>query len=127
MFALLTALKIAAAPSLYKSTPFRDSGSRPELKQGKNTPDRRRTQSPLRILAVFFHEMLHAVAAFLTGGGVTAIEVTSYEAGRTALYGGLPVIVYSAGYLGTAILGGVFLLSGRNIPAKRALYLASHY
>jgi hypothetical protein len=80
--------------------------------------------SPLRIFAVFFHEIFHALAAFLTGGGVTAIEVTSYEAGRTALYGGLPLIVYSAGYLGTALFGGVFLLSGRNIPAKRTLYLS---
>ena len=78
----------------------------------------------MRIFAVFFHELSHAITAFLTGGGVTAIVVTSYEAGRTALYGGVPLIVYSAGYLGTGVLGGAFLLSGRNLPVRRWLYLS---
>ena len=79
---------------------------------------------PLRIFAVFFHEISHALVALLTGGGVTYIEVTSYEAGRTAVYGGLAILVYSAGYIGTALVGAAFLVSGLSFPAKRILYLA---
>lgn len=79
---------------------------------------------PLRIFAVFFHELCHALTAFITGGGVTYIEVTSYEAGRTAVYGGLAILVYSAGYVGTAVIGAALLISGLSFPAKRLLYLA---
>ncbi len=57
---------------------------------------------PLRILVVFFHEIFHALAS---------------------LYSGLPILVYSAGYLGTATLDGILRVSGHNYPLKRSLYL----
>ncbi len=79
--------------------------------------------TPLRVLAVFFHEIFHALAVLLTGGGVRTVEVLSYRHGVTSLSGGVPVLVYSAGYLGTAFLGSVLLLSGRRHPFRRTLYL----
>jgi hypothetical protein len=78
---------------------------------------------PLRVLVVLVHEIFHALTALLTGGGVQTIEVLSYQVGLTSLYGGLPVLVYSAGYLGTALLGSLLLGSGPHYPMKRFLYL----
>jgi hypothetical protein len=85
-----------------------------------NTP----ALTPLRLVVVFVHEIFHALSALASGGGVHAIEITAAQMGRTALYGGLPVLVYSAGYLGTALLGGALLATGQNYPFKRSLYLA---
>ena len=68
---------------------------------------------PLRVLVVLFHEVSHALAVLLTGGGVHTIEVISYRSGMISLSGGLAVPVYSAGYLGTAFIGS---LEGANIP-----------
>lgn len=78
---------------------------------------------PLRVLVVLFHEIFHAAAALLTGGGVTAIRVLSYRSGATGLEGGLPAVVYSAGTIGTALLGSLLLACGHSYPLKRTLYL----
>jgi hypothetical protein len=85
-----------------------------------NTP----ALTPLRLAVVFVHEIFHALSALASGGGVHTIEITAGQLGRTALYGGLPVLVYSAGYVGTALLGGALLATGQNYPFKRSLYLA---
>jgi hypothetical protein len=78
---------------------------------------------PLRVLVVLLHEIFHALAALVTGGGVNTIEVISHRTGLTSLYGGLPAVVYSAGYLGTAFIGAVLLGSTYRWPVKRSLYL----
>ena len=64
---------------------------------------------PLRVLVVLIHDRFHALASLLSGGGVLSIEVLSYSGGVTTLAGGSPLLVYSAGYLGTALLGSVLL------------------
>jgi hypothetical protein len=78
---------------------------------------------PLRVLTVLLHEIFHALAALITGGGVNTIEVISHRTGLTSLYGGTPAVVYSAGYLGTAFFGAVLLGSTYRWPLKRSLYL----
>jgi N-acetylneuraminic acid mutarotase len=78
---------------------------------------------PLRVLVVLLHEIFHALAALATGGGVNTIEVISHRTGLTSLYGGVPAIVYSAGYAGTAFFGAVLLGSTYRWPVKRSLYL----
>lgn len=78
---------------------------------------------PLRVLVVLLHEIFHALAALITGGGVNTIEVISHRTGLTSLYGGAPVVVYSAGYLGTAFFGALLLGSAYRWPVKRSLYL----
>jgi hypothetical protein len=78
---------------------------------------------PLRVLIIFFHEIFHATAVFLTGGGANSIEITLYKTGLTSLYGGIPAVVYSAGYIGTALLGSILIISTHRHPFKRPLYL----
>lgn len=78
---------------------------------------------PFRALVVMLHEIFHALAALVTGGGVQMIEVISYRVGLTRFSGGIPVLVYSAGYVGTAFLGCVLLGSSYRFPVKRSLYL----
>jgi hypothetical protein len=77
---------------------------------------------PLRVLTIFFHEIFHATAAFATGGGVNSIEITLHKTGLTSLYGGIPSVVYSAGYIGTALLGSLLIITTHRHPLKRPLY-----
>jgi hypothetical protein len=78
---------------------------------------------PLRVLVVLIHEIFHALASLASGGGVLRIEVLSYSSGVTTLAGGSPLAVYSAGYLGTALLGSLLLAAGPLVRVKRFLYL----
>ena len=78
---------------------------------------------PFRALVVLFHEIFHALAALLTGGGAVSIRVLSARAGSAAIGGGLPAAVLSAGLLGTALLGAVLVAAGPRYPLKRSLYL----
>ncbi len=78
---------------------------------------------PLRVLVVLIHEIFHALASLASGGGVLSIEVLSYSSGVTTLAGGSPLAVYSAGYLGTALLGSLLLAAGPLARVKRFLYL----
>lgn len=69
---------------------------------------------PLKIFVVFIHETGHALTAVLTGGEVVTMVVTPRESGYVEYRGGVPLLVASAGYLGSAAFGGVMLfLSGR--------------
>jgi len=78
---------------------------------------------PLRVLVVLLHEICHAAAVLLTGGGVHTIEVVSHRSGMIGLSGGLAIPVYSAGYLGTAFIGSLLIGSAHHYPVKRSLYL----
>jgi len=77
-----------------------------------------------KILVVFLHETSHAAAALLTGGHVRNIEVTSMESGVTFVSGGLPVIVYSAGYLGTALIGSLMIAASYTKKFKKVFLFA---
>src|SRR5919109_753500 len=69
---------------------------------------------PLKIFVVFIHETGHALATVLTGGRVVSMVVTPWESGYVQAIGGTPVLMASAGYIGSALFGGVMLLlSGR--------------
>lgn len=73
---------------------------------------------PVKLIAVFVHEMSHATACWMTGGSVKAIEVHSDEGGVTKYVGGIRYLIVPAGYLGGAFWGGVFvILSGDRIAA----------
>ncbi len=78
---------------------------------------------PFRVLVVLLHEIFHALAAVLTGGGVHAVEVISHRTGLTSLYGGISGVVYSAGYIGTVFLGSLLIASSHHYPVKRSLFL----
>lgn len=70
---------------------------------------------PLRLFVTFVHETSHALAFLLTGGDVIQIRVNPDTSGVTpghAPFWGM-FIVYSAGYVGTAIFGALLLQVGR--------------
>ncbi|MCL4508289.1 MAG: M50 family metallopeptidase [Chloroflexi bacterium] len=65
---------------------------------------------PLRPFVAFVHETWHAVVAVLTGGHVKAISILGFTGnGYTLTTGGNPLLIASAGYVGSALTGGVFL------------------
>ena len=83
---------------------------------------------PLRLLVTLVHEAGHATVAMLCGGSVQSLTVNANEGGLTRF--SLPagpstfklVAIGSAGYVGTAIVGGALLeLCGRVGRARVAL------
>lgn len=83
---------------------------------------------PLRLLVTLVHEAGHATVAMLSGGSVQSLTVNAEEGGLTRF--SLPagrstlklVAIGSAGYVGTAIVGGALLeLCGRVGRARLAL------
>ena len=83
---------------------------------------------PLRLLVTLVHEAGHATVAMLCGGSVQSLTVNANEGGLTRF--SLPaggstfrlVAIGSAGYVGTAIVGGALLeLCGRLGRARIAL------
>jgi len=72
------------------------------------------TLYPLKIFVVFIHETGHALATVLTGGHVVSMVVTPWESGYVQYVGGNALLIASAGYVGSALFGGIMLfLTGR--------------
>jgi hypothetical protein len=70
--------------------------------------------APFKIFVVFIHETGHALATLLTGGRVLSMVVTPWQSGYVESLGGNALIIASAGYIGSALFGGIMLsLSGR--------------
>ena len=67
---------------------------------------------PLRVFVVLLHEVSHGLAAVLTGGRIVAIELSPREGGLCTTAGGWPFVISSAGYLGSALFGALFLHLG---------------
>lgn len=70
---------------------------------------------PLKLLVVMMHESGHAVATWIAGGTVTRLTLAADQSG--ACLSQLPVslwrqiLVYSSGYLGSAVAGGALLMA----------------
>eukprot|EP00934_Nitzschia_sp_Nitz4_P001270 Nitzschia sp. Nitz4//scaffold264_size26629//16712//17678//NITZ4_008236-RA/size26629-augustus-gene-0.0-mRNA-1//1//CDS//3329544803//1270//frame0 len=76
---------------------------------------------PLKLIAIFIHEMGHASAAWFTGGSVDKIEVYQNEGGVTHFRGGFRPCVIPAGYVGVSFWAGCFVaLSGSRLGATIA-------
>lgn len=67
---------------------------------------------PLRLFVVLLHEVSHGLAAVLTGGRIVSIALSPREGGLCTTAGGWPLVVSSAGYLGSALFGALFLVLG---------------
>jgi len=80
---------------------------------------------PLRLLVVFFHELSHALAGWLTGGRVVGVQISRYEGGHCVVQGGWPFVILSAGYLGSLVWGGAILAyaSRAGRPGRGAAFL----
>lgn len=80
---------------------------------------------PVRWFVTYVHEICHAVAAVVTFGGVTEIQVFADASGVTTTNGGLGLVISSAGYVGTPIVGALLLLaSARRRTVRPALSAA---
>ncbi len=74
---------------------------------------------PFRIMTTTIHEMSHAVAVLLTGGTVVGFDVNPNGSGMVTSTGGWALLLYSAGYLGSTLFGGVMLLVAKSAKGRR--------
>lgn len=77
---------------------------------------------PFRLFGTFVHELSHGLAAIGTGGQFQRFSVSPDLSGLAWSAGGIRVIVSSAGYIGSAIFGGVLIaLHARWFSARTLL------
>jgi len=74
---------------------------------------------PFRIMTTTVHEMSHAIAVILTGGTVQSFDVNPNGSGVVSFSGGFALLIFSAGYLGSTLFGGVMLLIAKNEKGRR--------
>ncbi|MDU8929904.1 M50 family metallopeptidase [Alisedimentitalea sp. MJ-SS2] len=60
---------------------------------------------PLKILAVFFHELAHLLTVLLTGGSPESLSLTPHQGGLVQARGGNRFLILSSGYLGSLLIG----------------------
>ncbi len=75
--------------------------------------------TPLKILVVFFHEGSHALATLLTGGSVLSMHIVPNQGGEVQSMGGWPIVIISAGYLGSLLWGALILILAARSTADR--------
>ncbi|MDQ4077617.1 MAG: M50 family metallopeptidase [Chloroflexota bacterium] len=74
---------------------------------------------PLKLFVVLLHEISHGLAALLTGGQVEQLVLTRDEGGLAFTRGGNRFLILSAGYLGSALWGVVFMWLAWATPSIR--------
>lgn len=78
---------------------------------------------PFRLFNTFVHELSHGLAAMVTGGAFRRFVVNPDLSGIAWSAGGIRWIVASAGYIGSALFGGMLtVLSSRRIAARQLLF-----
>ncbi len=65
---------------------------------------------PIRLFVTYVHEICHALASVLTGGWPERIEIYLNTSGITNTLGGSSLVISSAGYVGTPLVGAALLL-----------------
>lgn len=84
---------------------------------------------PLKLLVVMMHESGHALATLLVGGSVDRISIAGDQSGQclslvpTTAFA--KIVVYSAGYVGSAIAGGALLLATLRFKVRRGVLFAT--
>ena len=78
---------------------------------------------PFRLFGTFVHELSHGIAAVLTGGRFERFVVQPDLSGLAWSAGGVRWLVSSAGYVGSAVFGGVLILLAARGAASRVLLL----
>jgi hypothetical protein len=73
-----------------------------------------------RLFDTLIHELSHGLVALLTGGRFLHFVITPDSGGMATTAGGWRLLVIPAGYLGTALFGGLLLLlTNRSSPRAR--------
>jgi hypothetical protein len=78
---------------------------------------------PFRVFGTFVHELGHGLAAIATGGEFRRFSVSPDLSGLAWSAGGIRVVVSSAGYVGSAIFGGLLIALHARWLSARALLL----
>ncbi|TFK32787.1 peptidase M50B-like-domain-containing protein [Crucibulum laeve] len=86
-----------------------------------NVPIVRNCINPLKLFTIGWHELCHVIAAILTGGRILKITIDPHVGGATIVEGGHPAFILSAGYIGSTLLGGVFILAGWDTLVAKVL------
>ncbi len=77
---------------------------------------------PFRLLGTFVHELSHGLAAIATGGQFQRFAVNPDLSGIAWSAGGIRWVITSAGYVGSALVGGALLVAtARGVPARSVL------
>ena len=79
---------------------------------------------PFTWIQTFFHEISHGLAAILTGGSVSHIEIHLRGSGLCYTSGGVRFVVASAGYLGASLFGVLLILSVAIFSHRQSSILA---
>lgn len=74
---------------------------------------------PVVVLNTHLHELAHALAGIGTGGRVSSIQVFADGSGLAHIYGGQPLVVAQAGYVGAAMIGGLLIAASREIHSAQ--------
>lgn len=84
---------------------------------------------PLKVLVVMIHETGHAVATLLVGGSVDQVVISPNESGhclsRVPRSTVGQIVVYSAGYVGSALAASVLLLATLRFRMRRPILVAA--
>lgn len=76
---------------------------------------------PFRVFGTFVHELSHGLAAIATGGDFVRFSVSPDLSGLAHSAGGWRTVVASAGYIGSAVFGGVLLVLHARLLSSRTL------
>lgn len=78
---------------------------------------------PLMFLNTHIHELCHALAALATSGQVAYIKVFADGSGVTPVMGGNLPLLAMAGYVGSALVGGLLIAASKNADhARKAMW-----
>ncbi|CDO73276.1 hypothetical protein BN946_scf185008.g38 [Trametes cinnabarina] len=77
-----------------------------------NIPGARTVINPLKLFTIGWHELCHISMAILTGGTVLKVCIDPDMGGATIVSGGHPTTILAAGYVGSTIFGGLFIMAG---------------
>jgi len=76
---------------------------------------------PLKLFAIGWHELCHAIFAIMTGGTITRMSIDPATGGCTTVRDGHPASILCAGYVGSTLMGGLFILGGFDTLAAKLL------
>ncbi|MEM7471970.1 MAG: M50 family metallopeptidase [Pseudomonadota bacterium] len=74
---------------------------------------------PSKLTVVYLHELSHGFAAILTGGEVLEMSVSRRIGGFAVTRGGNAFVIFSAGYLGSLLLGAGLLIAALRSEVDR--------
>ncbi len=80
---------------------------------------------PLIFYNTHIHELCHALASWMTGGGVDYIRVLGDGSGVTLSSGGNAFLLASAGYVGSSLVGGIIIYGSRSAKSAKKMLLVA--